>query len=459
MSNEMEVVLLFCLLPLLTIAADNGQHQDCPEGWIVVNRKCYKLVEEAVDRDTASSRCESRFGAKLAVIESEEDNTGVKDLIHGHGNAWIALYWTGRYFRWDQTDQYHLGFANWQGSRHGRRSRKHCTKILDTGIWNAEYCHVEYPYVCFKKAVCKPGWTGHYCERECHCYAGYLCNGTEACPYGCEPGYSGDMCDEYQVKTTVSSYCIKKRGGYYSLMVFFPWLDVLAFRRMGAVDADGEISPSCANSRFDKSLRWETRLRVQIHNESGVLKPDCPAQTVGDGILQWTFRLQKQEEVVSFEDQEYQVQCDLSEADAVYAAEKVEIEDLRERSITVATQTRVNIWTYLASTDTLTPVTNLSIGVPVRLVVTRPQEDNIVNPLFHPWNCQAASPDGKVAVQLTDAHGCSRKKVMGFGRLNETSGVHQSGIFPMFQLRGYSKVVFYCALVPSLRPYNEHVCT
>ncbi|XP_067679418.1 uncharacterized protein [Haliotis asinina] len=455
----MEVVLLFSLLPLLTIAADTGTHQDCPEGWTMVNRKCYILVEEAVDRDTAFDRCESRFGAMLAVIENEEENAGVKDLIHGHEKAWIALYWTGRHYKWDQTNQYHVGFSNWQGSGYGRRSAKYCTKILDTGIWKAGYCHRNYPYVCFKEAVCQPGWTGYYCDRECHCYAGFLCNKTEACPYGCEPGYSGDMCDEYTVRTTVSAHCIKKSDGDYSLMVFFPWLEALAFRRMGSVGADGEISPNCANSRFDTSMRSETRLRIQIHNESGVLKPDCPANTVGEGILQWTFRLQKQEEVVSFEDQEYEVQCDLSEADAMYAAEKVGIEDLRQKSTTIATQTRLSVQSYLATTDTLEPITSLNIGVPVRLMVTRPQGDDIVNPVFHPRNCQAASPDGKVTVQLTDAHGCSLKKVIGFGRLNETSGVIQSGMFPMFHLRGYSKVVFYCVLVPSFTQHDNHVCT
>ncbi|XP_046355493.2 uncharacterized protein LOC124134609 [Haliotis rufescens] len=453
----MEGVLLFALLPLLTNAFNAGRYQVCREGWTTVNNECYRFVEEEVNRQTASDRCRDRYGATLAVIMNKEQNKAVQDLIDGHRNAWIGLHQEDEYFRWDDEHR-NSGYTNWKPLPYNHYGKR-CTRILDAGFWQVDRCREESPYVCSKIADCELGWTGYYCDRECHCYPGYACNGSEACPYGCEPGYTGKMCDDYLDKTTVSFYCMKQRGGGYSLMVSFDW-PARHFRRIGAVDDEGEISPHCTNDRFDMSDRWQMHLHVQIKNVSGVWEPDCPAETVGKGILQWTFRLQKKEGIVSFEDEELQVQCDLSEADILYDdSESVEVEENRVRPLTVATQTRVNVRTYLAYPDTLEPVKNLTIGVPVRLMARLPEGDDVVNPLFYPWSCQAASPDGKVTVQLTDDSGCSLNKDVGFGRMDKGSGVIQSEIFPIFQLRGYSDVVFSCAFVPSLTPgYRNPVC-
>ncbi|XP_046355500.2 uncharacterized protein LOC124134615 [Haliotis rufescens] len=436
----MEVVPLFILLVFLTNPSDAGRYHDCPEDWTQVNTKCYIFVEEKAKREIASGRCRDRYAASLAMIENKEENEAVQDLIHG--SAWIGLRRSYGHYNWD--DRYTFTYANWRYSPD--RSSQPCTIMLETGDWKANFCFLRYSYVCWKEADCEPGWTGDKCDRKCHCYLGYVCNVTHTCPYGCDPGWDGDRCDTRLAKPTASFYCTKVRGGY-SLMASFDRKGV-DFWNMGAVNAEGEISPKCGKDKF----RWdkEMRLNVQIRNVSGVWESDCPAEIVEKRILKWTFRLQKKKDVVSFEDEEIQVQCDLSEADAVYElTERVEIEGIRERSSTAATQTRVSVRTYLANPDSLEPVTNLSLGVPVRLVATLQEGDDVDNPYFHFWSCQAASPDGNVTVQLTDDSGCSLRRDLRFGIMHTASGVIQSYTFPMFYLPGYTEVVFSCALGPS----------
>ncbi|XP_046548223.1 uncharacterized protein LOC124258205 isoform X2 [Haliotis rubra] len=244
-------------------------------------------------------------------------------------------------------------------------------------------------------------------------------------------------------KPEVSFYCMKDREGY-SLNLTMDKKGI-RFSNFGAVNAEGEISPRCDKRKFSY-----LGLHVQIRNVSGVWESDCPVETVGTGILKWTFRLQKNSGVVSFEDEDLHVHCDLSEADAAYDhTGRVGVEEIRERTVTAATQTRVGPRTYLADPDTLEPVTNVSLGVPVKLVVKLPEGDGIVNPFFNPRNCQAASPDGNVTVQLTDDSGCSVRIGIGFGTMKSISRVIQSRTFPMFYLPGYTEVVFSCTLVPS----------
>ncbi|XP_046548224.1 uncharacterized protein LOC124258205 isoform X3 [Haliotis rubra] len=244
-------------------------------------------------------------------------------------------------------------------------------------------------------------------------------------------------------KPEVSFYCMKEREGY-SLNLTLDQKSI-PFTNFGAVNTEGEISPRCDKRKFNSRA-----LYVQIRNVSGVWESDCPVETVGTGILKWTFRHQKKSGVVSFEDDEVQLVCDLSQADATYDdTGGLGMEEIRERTVTAATQTRVSPRTYLADPDTLEPVTNVSLGVPVRLVVKLPEGDGIVNPFFNPRNCQAASPDGNVTVQLTDDSGCSVRIGIGFGTMKSISRVIQSRTFPMFYLPGYTEVVFSCTLVPS----------
>ncbi|XP_046355502.2 uncharacterized protein LOC124134616 isoform X2 [Haliotis rufescens] len=366
----MHVALLFTLLACLTNPGDAGRHQGCPEDWTLVNTKCYKFVEEDVIRYTAASRCSRRYTASLALIENKEENKAVQDLIHGQRFAWIGLHrrWDSKRFKWGDSNE--LGFANWW--RPLRSDYKTCAVILDSGYWQPKSCLDKIPYVCWKRPDCEPGWFGDECERQCHCYLGHDCM-DEPCPYGCEPGWYGERCDtRYQQQSAVSFYCMKQKEGGYSLMVSLGRPSIF-HQRIGVVNAEGEISPNCSSDRLERHNRREIRLNVHIQNVSGVLEANCPAETVADGILQWTLRFQKEEGVESFEDEELQVQCDLSEADAAYDVERVVIQDIRKRTLTTATQTGVSVRTYLADPGTLEPATNLSLGVPVRLVVTLPE--------------------------------------------------------------------------------------
>ncbi|XP_046552271.1 uncharacterized protein LOC124261951 [Haliotis rubra] len=369
----------------------------------------------------------------------------VVDLIQGHRKAWIGLSQRriNSGFKWDDSAKFQYNFGNFRS--HGRHS-KQCAVIRSDGYWVSSYCSIDNPYVCSKKPDCEPGWSGDECDRQCHCYAGFVCNASATCRYGCEPGWYGEMCDTHQEKTTVSFYCMKQREGAYSLMLSSSHpTDQL----VGIVNAEGAINPNCSIERPERILKpSEMRLNVQIKNVSGELIPNCPAEIVADGVLNWTIRFQKEKGVESFEDEEHQVQCDLSKADAAFDAKGVAVEKIRERPIMTATQTRVNVRAYLASPETLEPVANISLGVPVRLVVTLPEGDDVVNPFFYPRFCQASSPDGKVSFPLTGSYGCppNRNKI-GFGRMTKVSGVIQSNVFPLFRLWGYTEVVFSCTLV------------
>ncbi|XP_046552270.1 uncharacterized protein LOC124261950 [Haliotis rubra] len=447
----MQLLTLITLFAYITNAVHCGRYQECPEDWTRANEKCYKFLNEHVDRNDASGRCKRRFSASLAVIDNEEENTVVKDLARHHRYAWIGLHRRNRKFQWNENSKLQVKYVNWQGAP--QRYMKMCARISGYGgLWVPSYCWEESPYVCWKKADCEPGWTGDECDRQCHCYRGYFCNRFDACPYGCELGWAGKYCERRLEKPTVSFYCMKEREGY-SLVVSFDTKGV-HFTNIGAVNAEGEISPKCDKKTF-VWLNGESRLKVQIQNTSGVLESDCPTETISQGVLKWTFRLQKKKDVVSFEDEDLQVHCDLSEADAAYDdTGRLPIENIRVRSLTSATQTRVNVRTYLANPRSLEPVTNVSLGVPVRLVVKLPEGNDVVNPLFYPRNCQAASPDGNVTVRLTDDLGCSLREDIGFGIMDKVSGVVQSEVFPLFQLPGYTEVVFSCNLVPS---YNIQI--
>ncbi|XP_071119284.1 uncharacterized protein [Haliotis cracherodii] len=455
--TEMKVVLLFTFLAFVTNAA--GIITGCPDDWTQVKRKCYKFVNEDVRRDNASATCGERYGATLATIHNMEENVAVQDLIHGHKYAWIGLDRRNGYHRWDGRYKFQVRFQNWVGWQY--QKGKECVQIVQTGYWQPARCNKHISYVCGKIVDCEPGWFGDECECQCHCYLGHDCN-DEPCPYGCEPGWNGEMCDTHYRKPKVTFYCMKIRGGGYTLRVFMDRY-VQLYQRIGAVNAEGDISPNCTNDRFRRTSVRDIHLNVQIPRVSGVLKPDCPAETVADGILRWTFRLQMKEGIESVEDEVLQVQCDLSEADAAYDSERVVMEENREIPLTTATQTRVNVRTFLANLDSLEPVINFALGAPVRLVVTLPEGDDLVHPFFYPRSCQASSPDGKVSFQMTNSDGCPRNEYEIFlGKMDKASGVIQSDMFKMFRLWGYTDVVFSCTLVvPTLThaKYQKPSCS
>ncbi|XP_067679863.1 uncharacterized protein [Haliotis asinina] len=455
MSTEMKAVFTFMLLSLLAHITDAGRFKECPKGWRQVNRKCYRLMEEELTRSEAYPRC----NGSLASIENEEENEAVQALVHGHHDSWIGLRHSHGRYRWDYSGR--VGFINFDGRPIPRRGQK-CVKMSTDGFWRRARCHDPSPFVCERRVDCATGWFGdRNCDFHCHCYLNYDCT-RNGCMYGCEPGWTGFMCDERREKTKVASYCLKEREGAYSLNVSFHRRELHStYLKFGTVDANGVISPRCMKLNAHMFRRDEIRFRIQIHNVSGVLESECPSETLSDGILQWTFRLKKKDGIESFEDEEHQVQCDLSEADRVYDTQRIEIDQIRERSLIIATQIRVKVRTYMAYPDKLEPVANFSLGGDARLVVTPSEGDDVVNPFFYPRACQALSPDGKVSFPLTDSYGCQKHYRFSFGIMVNVSGVIQSGHFPMFRLPGYTEVVFSCSLVvPSqnLLKYQRPPC-
>ncbi|XP_046552289.1 uncharacterized protein LOC124261974 [Haliotis rubra] len=448
----METVRIFIWLAGLVLLSttQSGIIKECSDGWTQVQRTCFKFVERKLGRYYANKVCEGQDSV-LAVIKNKEENKVVQDLIRGRDDAWIGLQYSFGEYYWnniptDQFDFFNMAFSSSRGDR--------CTVMLPgTGRWRKVYCSTKRPYVCGKRVGCESGWVGDECDRQCHCYLGHVCNEiTKKCPYGCEPGWTGDTCDKYLEKPTVESfYCMKQRGGY-SMMVSMD-LKGISFSNVGAMNAEGDITSNCNMNRFESKGDGLTYLNIQIQNVSGTLEPDCPANTLGDGILQWTFRFQLTEGRVSFEDAELHVQCDLSETDAAYDESKsVEIEEIRGKYVFDVSRTPVNVQTYIANPETLKPATNLSLGEPVRLVATLTEEHDVVTPLFTPSNCQASSPDGKVAVALKALDGCPLS-----WRLGENEHLILTDIFRMFCLPGYTEVVFSCTFTPCL--YDPSHCS
>ncbi|XP_067678794.1 uncharacterized protein [Haliotis asinina] len=448
----MQLLTLITCFACIINAVQSGNYQECPEDWTRANEKCYKFLNENVDRDEANVACKRRFSATLAVIDNQEENDVVGDLVRGHRYAWIGLHRRYGSFEWNEDYRLQVKYVNWRGS--SRKYLKKCARIRgNDGFWVPSYCSDDAPYVCWRKPDCEPGWMGDNCDSKCHCYLGFACNGTDDCPYGCDLGWTGRQCDKRLEKPTVSFYCMKERQGY-SLVVSFDTKRI-RFSDIGAVNAEGVISAKCNKKNF-VWVDGDSRLKVQIQNISGVWESDCPIETISKRVVKWTFRLQMKKDVVSFEDEDIPVHCDLSQADAGYDdTGRVGVEDIRVRSLTYAAHTRVKVRTYLANPNTLEPLTNVNLGVPVRLVAKLPEGNDVVNPLFYPRNCQAASLDGKVTVRLTDDSGCSLRDDIGFRIMDNVSGVIQSGVFPLFQLPGYTEVVFSCTFVPSSTFRNE----
>ncbi|XP_046552273.1 snaclec bothroinsularin subunit alpha-like [Haliotis rubra] len=168
----MGVVLLLTLLVFLPNTADGGRNQVCPEGWRKGGSKCFKLVDEKTETPDAHRRCKNNHKASLAVIENEAENKVVQDLLGGQSSAWIGLRRKYGSYKWNNEYEFQYSYSNWASGR----TYGECVMILSTGEWRRSYCFLDRPYVCFKKADCEPGWTGDRCDRQCHCYQGYVCN-------------------------------------------------------------------------------------------------------------------------------------------------------------------------------------------------------------------------------------------------------------------------------------------
>ncbi|XP_067679864.1 uncharacterized protein [Haliotis asinina] len=442
----MVTVRIFIWLSWMIVfnTTQSGKIEECPVGWTQVRRTCFKFEERKLSRYYANKRCNGE-SSSLAMIKSEEENKVVQNLIRGDGNAWIGLHYIYRTYYWNYLLIDESAFFNME--RDSYRSDRCAVMLQSTGRWRMIYCSGKHPYVCGKRMDCNLGWVGEDCDRQCHCYRGHICKeATRKCPYGCEPGWTGDWCDRYLEKPTVESfYCMKQRGGY-SMIVSMDWKGI-SFSNIGALNAEGEITPTCSKGRFERKDGGLMYLNVQILNVSGTLQTDCPADTLGAGILQWTFRFQLTEGRVSFEDEELRVQCDLSEADVAYDSESIVIDKTRGKSLVEVPWTPVSVRTYIANPETLKPATNLSLGEPVALVAMLPEGHDVVTPLFTPSNCQASSPDGKVAVALNSSNGCPLS-----WRIGENEQLILTDTFPMFLVPGYSEVVFSCTFKPCLYP-------
>ncbi|XP_045198586.2 snaclec coagulation factor IX-binding protein subunit A-like [Mercenaria mercenaria] len=87
----------------------------CPEGWGMVDGRCYKWFDKYLTRDDAKTFCEG-LGAGLAVITSQKQHDYVYRIVlidaEEMQEAWIALKRIDGQYKWD--DGTEVTFDGWK---------------------------------------------------------------------------------------------------------------------------------------------------------------------------------------------------------------------------------------------------------------------------------------------------------------------------------------------------------
>ncbi|KAJ8030095.1 Macrophage mannose receptor 1 [Holothuria leucospilota] len=136
------------------------------DGWLSLNNKCYKFIQNYFTWDGAQSYCED-YDADLVAIRNSDEQQIVNDLIENYGRSvWIGLKDMNGdlvFDKWSTGED--LQEANWDDKQPANFSQA-CGVVenqgLATGPWSTEDCYDVYPSICEKKeGMCYPGWKIH----------------------------------------------------------------------------------------------------------------------------------------------------------------------------------------------------------------------------------------------------------------------------------------------------------
>ncbi|XP_059210529.1 ladderlectin-like [Centropristis striata] len=157
--KTLTVTALLCAVMALTTAVSVplviGSSTCCPDGWRMINGRCFLFVRRAMSWAHAERNCLS-MGANLAsvhgALEQDEIQRMVRDVTHGHPDTWIGGSDAEMEGVWLWSDGTPYTFTNWCRGEPNNLGKEHCAELNFRGkkCWNDRRCNHNIASVCAK---------------------------------------------------------------------------------------------------------------------------------------------------------------------------------------------------------------------------------------------------------------------------------------------------------------------
>ncbi|KAL1023927.1 hypothetical protein UPYG_G00049150 [Umbra pygmaea] len=131
----------------------NTLNKECPDGWLLLGRRCYYVSTE--EKTWAESRqyCKNR-GADLVSINSPAEQKFVNWMCGYKEYIWIGLTDSGIKGNWKWVDGTPLTAAYWASGEPDNEKDEDCAYFYstssDSGAWWDYTCSYEYRWICEK---------------------------------------------------------------------------------------------------------------------------------------------------------------------------------------------------------------------------------------------------------------------------------------------------------------------
>ncbi|XP_061828181.1 galactose-specific lectin nattectin-like [Nerophis lumbriciformis] len=159
MALTFGVLLLLCGFGGLMVSANKCKEPSCPDGWYLLNDRCFIFVQQQRIFSDAEQVCILK-GGNLASIRNALENELVMAIIAEAGFAasstWIGFSdaITEDVFLWTDGSPFKFeDFAAIQPDNFG--GTEDCGEINSTNQWNDDDCTDLNNFVCSKDASCK----------------------------------------------------------------------------------------------------------------------------------------------------------------------------------------------------------------------------------------------------------------------------------------------------------------
>ncbi|GFS13605.1 hypothetical protein ElyMa_001401400 [Elysia marginata] len=317
------------------------------------------------------------------------------------------------------------------------------------------YCADEYNFICEKDMDCIPGRFGPGCQSECHCL-GEVCDtrlGPPKCPWGCQPGWTGETCSKPKQKPEVRYFCInspeKHFGSYVDVHVHTHGIN---FRSIYALSANstkrGEWCPGTIVSSDDAEHEHVTiMIKMNETIADDIRDGKCSGQEVANNHFEWTLVIQEFEGILLESDIQVLISCDFN------ASETLQRSALSQQSDTQEFYDKVELIPETADVtlDVVDPytrevITEATIGSHVALQIRFGyQEDSLVKGV-RPHHCVATCTSGHESKDLLGHDGCTApgSPVPHFQKDENSTNSISTPWFPLFAFADHTEVVFKC---------------
>ncbi|XP_061758842.1 galactose-specific lectin nattectin-like [Nerophis ophidion] len=158
MALTFGVVLLLCGIGGIMACASECKNPSCPDGWFLLNDRCFIFVEQPRNFTEAEKVCILK-GGNLASIRNALENELVKALIveagFAAGSTWIGFSdaITEGEFLW--TDGSAFKFTDFAPTQPDNfNMSEDCGEINITTQWNDDDCFDLNNFVCAKDVSC-----------------------------------------------------------------------------------------------------------------------------------------------------------------------------------------------------------------------------------------------------------------------------------------------------------------